>query len=240
VPLAAPCGRASNNATSASACEPFVAEQPPLAAFEAGRGFDRADVGAASPFGHELRALPHRRDIAGQHPGQQIILQLGTCEFPDQMDRGVGHADRAHQPEFGLHEQILQRVFGDRGQWAVHAEHAGAMAHGMKLEIAECDVLHLTIGRMVFDPVLVAAKTVARMEHRRMLVGDPREFVEPAARKPAEPIDMRLQPPKIVRLQIKRQQVAQAPIDGVEIPARAIRRDVISAAFALRVGSPER
>jgi len=85
---------------------------------------------------------------------------------------------------------------------------------------------------MVIDPVLVAAEAVARMQHRRMLVGDPCELVEPAARKGAEPIEMRLQPPEIVRFQIKRQQVAQAPIDGVEILARAIRRDVICAAFA--------
>jgi hypothetical protein len=45
------------------------------------------------------------------------------------MDRGVRDADRAHQAEFGLHEQVLQSVFGDRGQRAVHAERAGAMGH---------------------------------------------------------------------------------------------------------------
>ena len=110
------------------------------------------------------------------------------------------------------------------------------MAHGVKLEIAERDLFHFAIGRMVIDPVLVAAEAVARMQHRRMLVGDPREFIEPAARKPAEPVEMRFQPPKITRFQIKPQQVAQAPIDRVEIRTRAIGGDVIGAAFARLIG----
>ena len=160
-------------------------------------------------------------------------MQFGAGEFADQMDRGVGHADRAHQPELGLHEQILQRVFGDRRQRAIHAERAGAMAHGVKLEIAERDVLHLAVGRVVVDPVLVAAETVARVQHRRMLVGDPGEFVEPAAGQRAETIEVRLKPAKIIRFQIKLQQIAQAAIDGVEILPGAIRRDVIGAAIEI-------
>jgi hypothetical protein len=48
---------------------------------------------------------------------------------------------------------------------------------------------------------------------------------------------MRFQPPEIVRLQIGLQQIAQAAIDGVEILAGAIRRDVIGAANGiLRLG----
>ena len=121
------------------------------------------------------------------------------------MDRGVGDADRAHQPELGLHEQILQRVFGDRRQRTVHAERAGAMAHGMELEIAEGDLFHLAIGGMIVDPVLVAAEAVARMQHRRMLVGDAGQLVEPAAGELAEPIEMRFQLAKIICCQIKRQ-----------------------------------
>jgi len=48
-------------------------------------------------------------------------------------------------------------------------------------------------------------------------------------RQRAEAIEMRLQPAKIVRFQIKPQQIAQAAIDCVEILTRAIRRDVIGA-----------
>ena len=47
---------------------------------------------------------------------------------------------------------------------------------------------------MVVDPVLVAAEAVARMQHRRVLVGDAREFIEPAAGQRAEPVEMRLEP----------------------------------------------
>ena len=89
---------------------------------------------------------------------------------------------------------------------------------------------------MVVDPVLVAAETVARVQHRRMLVGDPRQFIEPAAGQRAEAIEMRLEPAKIVRRQIERQQIAQAAIDGVEVLSRAIRRDVVGA--AARVSTP--
>ena len=136
------------------------------------------------------------------------------------MDRGVGDADRTHQSELGLHEQILQRVFGDRGQRAIHAQRAGAMAHGVELEIAERDFLHFAIGRMVVDPVLVAAKAVPGVQNRRVLVGDPRQFIEPAARQRAEAIEMRLQPPKIIRLQIQTEKIAQAAIDSRRNSAR--------------------
>ena len=46
------------------------------------------------------------------------------------------------------------------------------MTHRMKAEFAEGDLLHLAIGGMVLDPVLVATEAIARMQHRRMLVGN--------------------------------------------------------------------
>ena len=46
---------------------------------------------------------------------------------------------------------------------------------------------------MIFDPILVAAKPVARMEHRGMLVGGVGKLVETAARKSAETIEMGLE-----------------------------------------------
>ena len=61
-----------------------------------------------------------------------------------------------------------------------------------------------------------------------------RQFVEPAAGERAEAIEMRLEMAEIVRLEIMREQVAQAAVDGVEILSRAIRRDVIGAAAQLR------
>jgi hypothetical protein len=210
--------------------EPFIAMEPPFAVLAARHRLDGADVGAAGALGHELGALPHRGDVAGQHLWQQVVLKLLAGEFADQMDRGVGHADRAHQAEFGLHEQILQRVFGDRRQRAIHAEHASAMAHGVKLEIRERDVLHVAIGRMVVDPVLVAAETVARVQNRWMLVGEASQLVEPAAGQHAEAIEVRFQVAEIFRREIKRQQIAQAAIERVEILPRAVGRDIAEAA----------
>ena len=158
------------------------------------------------------------------------MLELVVGECLDEVCGGVGHADRAHQAELGLHEQILQSVFGDRGQRTVHAERAGTMAHGMELEIAERDTLHLAIGGMIIDPVLVAPEPVARAQHRRVPFGEPRQLIEPAAGELPKPVEMRLEAGKIIRHEIELQQIAQAAIDGVEVLSRTIRRDVIGAA----------
>ena len=103
------------------------------------------------------------------------------------------------------------------------------MAHGMELEIAERDVLHLAVGGMIVDPVLVAAKTVARVDHRRMLVGGARKLIEPAAGQRAETMEMRFQPLEIVRREIKSELVAQAAIDGIEILAGAVEPQMVGA-----------
>ncbi len=108
------------------------------------------------------------------------------------------------------------------------------MAHGVKLEIAERDLLHLAVGRMVVDPVFVAAETVARMQHRWMLVGGFRQLIQPAARQRPEAMEMRLEPPKIVRRQIELQQITQAAVDQVEVLTGAVRRDAIGAVAEVR------
>ena len=107
------------------------------------------------------------------------------------------------------------------------------MTHRMKLKVVEGDALHLTIGGVIVDPILVAAEAIARMKHRRMLVGDPRQLVEPAAGKRAEAVEMGFKLAEVPWRQIVFQQVAQTAIDGVEILPRAIRRDVIGAASRL-------
>ena len=99
------------------------------------------------------------------------------------------------------------------------------MRHRMQPEFAEPDPLHLAIRRMELDPILVAAKAIARMEHRRMLVGNFRELVEPPARKIAEAIEMRLHRSAQPRLHVKIEQVAQAAVDAVEVHPATIRRD---------------
>ncbi len=99
------------------------------------------------------------------------------------------------------------------------------MRHRMQPEFAETDSLHLAIRRMKLDPILVAAETIARVEHRRMLVGDFRKLVEPAPSELAELIEMRLHRGAQPRLHVKIEQVAQAAVDAVEVHAAAIRRN---------------
>ena len=48
-------------------------------------------------------------------------------------------------------------------------------------ELAEGGALKLPIGRMILDPLHVAAEAVALMEDRGMAVGEPRAFIEMAA-----------------------------------------------------------
>ncbi len=159
--------------------------------------------------------------------GSRYTLSASEPNVAYEVDRRVGDADRAHQAELGLHEQILEGVFGDRRQRRVHAEHAGTMYHRMELEVAERDALHLPVGGMVLDPVLVTPEAVARMQHRRMAVGEPREFVQPPAGELAEAGIVRFEMRADIGRQIDRQQIAQPAIGGVEIHSGAVGGDPI-------------
>ena len=108
------------------------------------------------------------------------------------------------------------------------------MGHGVKLEIAECDGFHFAIGRMVLDPVLVAAQSIPCVQDRRVLVGDPGQLVQSAAGQCAKAMEMRFEPLKIIRFEIDMEKLAQAAIDRVEILSRAIRRDEVGAAAGFR------
>jgi hypothetical protein len=108
------------------------------------------------------------------------------------------------------------------------------MAHGVELEIAEGDSLHLAVTGVVFDPVLVPPEAVARMQHRAVRVGDARQLVEPAAGEHAEPLEMRLQVSTRLGRQIERQQLLQPRIDRVEILPGAVRRDMRGLHHSLR------
>ena len=55
------------------------------------------------------------------------------------------------------------------------------MAHGVQLEILESDLLHLMIGRVIFDAVSVATIPVALLQHRRVAIHDARQTVKLAA-----------------------------------------------------------
>ena len=78
---------------------------------------------------------------------------------------------------------------------------------------------------MIFDPLRVAAKAVALVQHRRMPVGQPRAFVEMAAGERAEPVEMRLDMAEQRIGQMDAQQIRQRRIGAVEIHAGRIRRE---------------
>jgi hypothetical protein len=84
---------------------------------------------------------------------------------------------------------------------------------------------------MELDPILVAPETIARMEHRRMLVGNFRKLIEPAAREIAEAVEMRLHRGTQPRLHMKIEQVAQAAVDAVKVHPAAIGRNQRSRRF---------
>ena len=63
-----------------------------------------------------------------------------------------------------------------------------------------------------------------------MPVGKPRQFIEPAAAKLPESVEMRREMRKIICRKIQCQQIAQGPVDCVEILSRTVGRDVIGAA----------
>ena len=62
----------------------------------------------------------------------------------------------------------------------------------MNAELAERGGFQLAIGRVIFDPLRVAAELVALVQHRGVAVGQPRAFVEMTAGELAEPVEMRL------------------------------------------------
>ena len=82
---------------------------------------------------------------------------------------------------------------------------------------------------MVVDPVLVAAEAVARLQHRRMLVGHHGKLVEAVAGERAQALEMRRHRRAQAGLEVERQQVLELPVDGIEVPAVRVGRDVLRA-----------
>ena|GEM_PF-14680 len=94
----------------------------------------------------------------------------------------------------------------------------------MNAEFAERGALQLAIGRMIFDPLRVAAKTVALMQHRHVAVGKPRAFVEMTAGERAQAVEMRLDVAEQRIGQMNAKQIRQRRIGAVEIHSGCIRR----------------
>ena len=82
---------------------------------------------------------------------------------------------------------------------------------------------------MIFDPLLVAAETIARMQHWRMLVGGFGQLVEFSACELAEAIVVRLHMRAHLRLHVELQQILKSAIDAIEVHPAAIEREMIGA-----------
>ena len=143
-------------------------------------------------------------------PSRYLSLQRRVAEARQQHRGAVGDVDRTAEAELGLVEQIGEGVLGGGRIGLRPAENALAVRHRVDAEFAVGDALQLAIGRVILDPLPVAAEAVAMMQHRRVPVGEPRALVEMVARERAEPIEMRLDVPEQRVRQMELQQVAAA------------------------------
>ena len=89
----------------------------------------------------------------------------------------------------------------------------------MNAEFAERMALQLAIGRMILDPLDVAAEAVALMQDRHVPVGQPRAFVEMPAGERAQPVEMRFDMTEQSIRQMNPQQISQRRIGPIEIHA---------------------
>jgi hypothetical protein len=78
---------------------------------------------------------------------------------------------------------------------------------------------------MILDPLRVAAKTVALVQHRHVTVGKPRAFVEMTAGERAQAVQMRFDMAKQRIGQMNAEQVRQRGVGAVKIHSRRIRRE---------------
>ena len=99
------------------------------------------------------------------------------------------------------------------------------MCHRVKTEFAETNPFHLAIRGMELNPISSRPKSVARMQHRRMLVGNFGELVETPARELPKTVEMRLHRRAQARLHMEIEQVAQPAVDTIEVHAAAVGRD---------------
>ena len=219
-------GQQDGDVAAGVGAEPFLAMQAPVPAVGHRAQFVGTDVGAAGLFRHELRALHQLGGIQRNHATPVLLAQLLGAVAQHQHGREFGDGQRTHQAELGLREEIVQGELDEGGNARRPAED-GAMRCGVQAELVEADPFHLVIGRMMLDPLLVAAEAVAVVQHRRMLVGLVGPAIQIAAGECAQPVEVRPEMDLLVRAEIEAQQIAQAPIGLEEIEIPAVAADVI-------------
>ena len=114
-------------------------------------------------------------------PSRYFAFERLVAKARQQLGAAVGDVDRATQTELGLIEQEGEGVLGDHRIGLRPAQNALANRHRVNAEFAERSALELAIGRMVLDPLDVAAEAIALVQLRHVAVGQARAFVEMAA-----------------------------------------------------------
>jgi hypothetical protein len=195
-----------------------------VVAFLHRRGRQLADVGTAFLLSHELAALRQLAHIGLRETIEVFRLQRIAAKIREQLGAAIGDVDRAAETELGLVEQEGEGVLCDHRIFIRPAQNALTQRHRVNAEFAERSPLQLAIGRMILDPLRVAAETIALVQYRHVAVGQPRAFVEMTAGEPAEPVEMRLDMAEQRIRQMNAQQVGQRRIGAVKIHPRRIRR----------------
>ncbi|MDH6591738.1 hypothetical protein M2165_001627 [Variovorax sp. TBS-050B] len=203
--------------------EPLVAGEAPAAVGLArgARGGGR-DVGTRGLLGHEHRALGQFIEVERGQARQVLGDQVRAAELLQRARERIGHRDRAAQAELGLHEEIGQHVLDQRRHAALPAQRVLAVRDRGQPELAQREALHLDVGRVLDDLLLVEPGARALAQHRRMAVGRAGELVEQAAREAAQALEVRLHVAQQVGRQVEREQLAEARVGGEQVLAVAV------------------
>jgi hypothetical protein len=97
----------------------------------------------------------------------------------------------------------------------------------VQAELGEADALHFPVGRMVFDPVGVAAEAVAMVQDRGALIRLQGKLVEASASELAETLEIRREMPQRRLVQVEPQEIADGAVDGPKIQPAAIGRNQV-------------
>ncbi|CFN70691.1 Uncharacterised protein [Bordetella pertussis] len=203
--------------------EPLVAMQRPApVGLRLGGHRGGADVRAGALFGHEHGALLQLVEILRDDLRQDLFHQRGVAELAQRARQRVRHADRAAQAEFGLHEQMAERVLGRGGHGVRPAEHAAAMRQGRQAELAVGQALQLHIGGMLVDARFVRAGAVPHRQRGRVAVGRHGQFVHAAAGQRAQAIQVRQQVVAEIGGQVAARQAGRIRIGAEQVQAARV------------------
>ncbi|WP_305806949.1 hypothetical protein [Stenotrophomonas sp. YIM B06876] len=111
------------------------------------------------------------------------------------------------------------------------------MRHRGQAEFGERQALHLDVGRVLVDALLVDAGARAQRERRRVDVGGVRQIVERAAGQRAQALEMRLHVAQQIGRQVQRQQLVQFAVGGEKVLPVAVGHGMVGGGAGRRSGT---